>query len=175
LDTTTAQVTNDFTSQQVEDLPSATIGSGVLNLSLLDSGLQRAVAWGWEAGLRSAASVRENNNFTIEGVDNNDTSVTGTLVTVPNDAVAEFSVLQNQFSPEFGHSSGAQFNTIVQSGTNEFHGLAYVYNQNRNYNALDTLQKLSGLTTVPRFDDNRFGGNFGGPIFKQQAFFLRRL
>ena len=108
-------------------------------------------------------------------MDNNDTSVTGTLVTVPNDAVAEFSVLQNQFSPEFGHSSGGQFNTIVQSGTNEFHGLAYVYNQNRNYNALDTLQKLSGLTTVPRFDDNRFGGNFGGPIFKQQAFFLRRL
>ncbi len=63
-----------------------------------------------------------NNNFTIEGVDNNNKGVTGPLVTVPNDAVAEFSLLQNQFSPEFGHSSGGQFNTVVKSGTNSYHG-----------------------------------------------------
>lgn len=172
LDTTTAQVTNDFGSLQVEDLPSATAGSGVLNLSLLDSGVASSGGVGVGTGPSVGGQRPRNNNFTIEGVDNNDTSVTGPLVKVPNDAVAEFSVLQNQFSPEFGHSSGGQFNTIVKSGTNGFHGLAYEYNQNRNYDALDTLQKRGGLTTVPRFDDNRFGGNLGGPILKNKLFFF---
>lgn len=172
LDTTTAQVTNDFTSLQVQDLPSATAGSGVLNLSLLDAGVASSGGVGVGTGPSVGGQRPRNNNFTIEGVDNNDTSVTGPLVKVPNDAVAEFSVLQNQFSPEFGHSSGGQFNTIVKSGANEFHGTAYEYNQNRNYDALDTLQKLANLTTVPRFDDNRFGGNLGGPIFKNKLFFF---
>jgi len=172
LDTTTAQVTNDFTSQQLADLPSATSGSGVLNLSLLGAGVATSGGVGVGSGPSVGGQRPRNNNFTIEGVDNNDTSVTGPLVTVPNDAVAEFSVLQNQFSPEFGHSSGGQFNTIVKSGTNEFHGLAFIYNQNRNYDALDTIQKLAGVTTVPRYDNNRFGGNFGGPIFKNKLFFF---
>jgi len=43
-----------------------------------------------------------NNNFTVEGVDNNNKSVTGPVIYIPNDAVAEFTVLQNQFSAEFG-------------------------------------------------------------------------
>lgn len=172
LDTTTAQVTNDFSSLQVENLPSATTGSGVLNLSLLDAGVATSGGVGVGTGPSVGGQRPRNNDFTIEGVDNNNTSVTGPLVTVPNDAVSEFSVLQNQFSPEFGHSSGGQFNTIVKSGTNEFHGLLYEYNQNRNYDALDTLQKRGGLTTVPRFDDNRLGGNLGGPILKNKLFFF---
>ena len=73
-----------------------------------------------------------NNNFTIEGIDNNNGSVTGPLVTVPNDAVAEFTFLQNQFGADFGHSSGGQFNQVVKSGTNQFHGSAYEYFINRN-------------------------------------------
>ena len=82
-------------------------------------------------------------------MDNNSKSVTGPLVVIPNDAVAEFSLLQNQFSPEFGHSSGGQFNTVIKSGTNSFHGLAYIYNQNRHYDALDTLTALGGQGSGP--------------------------
>jgi hypothetical protein len=44
------------------------------------------------------------------------------VVGVPNDAVAEFTFLQNQFGADFGHSSGGQFNQVVKSGTNQFHG-----------------------------------------------------
>jgi hypothetical protein len=94
------------------------------------------------------------------------------LVTVPNDAVAEFTVLQNQFSPEFGHSSGGQFNSVVKSGTNEFHGLLYEYFQNRNLNAADNQSYVSGAPLHPRFDYNRFGGNFGGPIKRNKLFFF---
>ncbi|MBV9404017.1 MAG: TonB-dependent receptor, partial [Acidobacteriaceae bacterium] len=113
-----------------------------------------------------------NNNFTIEGIDNNNLGVTGPVVKVPNDAVSEFSVLQNQFSPDFGHSSGGQFNQVVKSGTNEFHGQLYEYFQNRNLNAADNLDAVEGNPLHPRSDNNRFGGNFGGPIRHNKLFFF---
>jgi hypothetical protein len=112
------------------------------------------------------------NNFTIEGVDNNLKTVTGPLVYVPNDSVAQFSLLQNQFSSEFGHSSGGQFNTIIKGGTNELHGSAYEYFQNRNLNALDQAFFRQGIYDKPRYDQNRVGGAVGGPIVKNKLFYF---
>ena len=170
LDTTTSQVATTF--EDASTLPSATSGSGVLNLSLLSAGVGTSGGVGAGSGPSVGGQRPRNNNFTIEGVDNNDKGVTGPLVFVPNDAVAEFSLLQNNFSPEFGHSSGGQFNTVVKSGTNTFHGMAYIYNDNRNYNALDTLQAIEGFTSVPRYDFNRIGGQVGGPVIKNKLFFF---
>jgi hypothetical protein len=172
LDTTTAQLSTTFEANEIASLPSATSGSGVLNLSLLGSGVATSGGVGVGSGPTVGGQRPRNNNFMIEGVDNNSKSVTGPLVFIPNDAVAEFSLLQNQFSPEFGHSSGGQFNTVVKSGTNSYHGLAYIYNDNRNYNALDPLQRIEGFTSQPRFDFNRIGGQFGGPVFKNKLFFF---
>lgn len=81
-------------------------------------------------------------------------------------------MLANQFSPDFGHSSGGQFNEVVKSGTNEFHGEAYEYLENKNFNAADTLSTALGTPPHPRFDNNRFGGNFGGPIIRNKLFFF---
>jgi len=172
LDTTTAQLQSTFETKEISDLPTVSQGSGVLNLSLLSSGVASSGGVGVGTGPSIGGQRPRNNNFTIEGVDNNNKGVTGPLVTVPNDAVAEFSLLQNQFSPEFGHSSGGQFNTVVKSGTNAFHGLAYIYNQNRNYFALDTLKASEGFTSVPRYDLNRIGGQVGGPVIKNKLFFF---
>jgi hypothetical protein len=172
IDTTTAQITNNYEQRFAQDLPSTSIGQGVINLSLLSAG----VATGGGVGVGEGPSVGGQrpraNNFTIEGVDNNSKSVTGPLVYVPNDATQEFTVLQNVFQAEFGHSSGGQFNTIVRSGTNEFHGSAFEYLINRNLNATDQLFQNQGITKNPRYDQNRFGGNFGGPIKKNKLFFF---
>src|SRR5882724_5977118 len=175
LDTTTSQVQSTFEAKDIADSAIASTGgtgSGVLNLSLLAAGVGTSGGVGVGSGPSVGGQRPRNNNFTIEGVDNNNKGVTGPLVFVPNDAVAEFSLLQNQFSPEFGHSSGGQFNTVVKSGTNSYHGLAYIYNNNRNYNALDTIQLLEGFTSQPRYDFNRIGGQVGGPIFKNKLFFF---
>src|ERR1700726_4222776 len=172
LDTTTAQLSSTYEEKQLADLPSTPNGSGVLNLSLLSAGVASSGGVGVGSGPSVGGQRPRNNNFTIEGVDNNNKGVTGPLVSVPNDAVAEFSLLQNQFSPEFGHSSGGQFNTVVKSGTNSYHGLAYIYNQNRNYDAFDSLNAIGGLTSVPRFDQNRIGGQIGGPVIKNKLFFF---
>jgi hypothetical protein len=172
IDTTTPQIGGTFDTIASTELPAATEGLGVLNLALYQAGVAGNGGVGVGTGPSVAGQRPRNNDFTIEGVDNNDKTVTGPLVTVPNDSVAEFSTLQNIFSPEFGHSTGGQFNTIVKSGTNEYHGMLYDYTQNRNFDAIDQSVINAGLTSNPRLDDNRFGGNFGGPIIKRKLFFF---
>src|SRR5579864_4635714 len=172
LDTTTAQIQATYEAHETQDLPTASVGLGVLNLSLLQAGVGSSGGLGAGTGPSIGGQRPRNNNFEIEGTDNNDKTVTGPLIYVPNDAVQNFSILQNQFSPEFGHSNGGQFNTIVVSGTNSFHGRLYEYFQNRNLNALDTSLSNQGITKVPRYDNNRFGGEIGGPIFKNKLFFF---
>jgi hypothetical protein len=175
IDTTTAQIQNTFQTREIADLPSASggqNGSGVINLSLLAAGVTSSGGAGYGTGPSVGGQRPTNNNYTVEGIDNNSLSVTGPIVTVPNDAVAEFSMLMNQFSPDFGHSSGGQFNEVVKSGTNQFHGALYEYFENRDLNAADNLNAVQGNPLQPRFDRNRFGGNFGGPIKRNKLFFF---
>jgi TonB dependent receptor len=144
----------------------------VLNLSMLSPGVSNASALAAGSGPSVGGMRPRDNNFTVEGVDNNRKDITGPLITVPNDAVANFTVLENQFNTEFGHSSGGQFNTTVKSGTNSFHGSLYEYFENRNLNALDNYYVLQGLKKNPPLDNNRYGGTFGGPIVKKKLFFF---
>ena len=116
-----------------------------------------------------------NNNFTVEGIDNNSGAVTGPLVTVPNDAVSEFSVLQNQYSPDFGHSSGGQFNIIVKSGGNQFHGMLYEYFQNRNLDAADNLAAVDGTPLTGAVLQQPFRGKRGRAHPQKQIVFLCQL
>ncbi len=172
IDTTTAQLQNTYSAQQLESLPMTSGGSGVINTSLLQAGVATGGAVGLGTGPSVGGQRPRNNNFTIEGIDNNNKAVTGPLVQVPNDAVSEFTVIANQFSPQYGHSSGGQFNQIIKSGTNQFHGMLYEYFTNRNLNAADNLNYVEGNPLHPRYDNNRFGGNFGGPIKKDKLFFF---
>jgi outer membrane receptor protein involved in Fe transport len=170
IDTTTAQVQTIFNAKDLADLPTSSTGSGVLNLALYSSGVSSSGAVGVGTGPSVGGQRPRNNNFTIEGIDNNSKSVTGPLASIPNDAVAEFSILQNQFSAQYGASSGGQFNQILKSGTNEFHGSAYEYLSNRNLNAADQLSIVQGVDPHARYDNNRFGGTFGAPILKNKLF-----
>ncbi len=177
IDTTTSQLQNTFDNRAVSDSPMAAVGSGVINLSLLDAGVASSGGVGLGTGPSVSGQRPRNNNFTIEGVDNNNKGVTGPLLQLPNDSVDQFTVLQNQFSAEFGHSSGGQFNQTIKSGTNSYHGRLYEYFQNRNLNAIDSQLALSEasnnlpIINTP-FDNNRFGGQVGGPIIKNKLFFF---
>jgi hypothetical protein len=170
IDTTTAQLSTTFEAQELSDLPTASVGLGVLNLSLLSPGVASSGAVGAGVGPSVGGQRPRANNYTIEGIDNNDKSTTGPLVYVPNDNVGEFTIITNQFSPEFGHSTGGQFNVNIKSGTNKFHGTAYEYFQNRNLNAENAIQ--GGKIPNPRYDYNRYGGQVGGPVIKNKIFFF---
>ncbi|MBY0506512.1 MAG: carboxypeptidase regulatory-like domain-containing protein [Bryobacteraceae bacterium] len=173
IDTTTATVGNTFTGMQAIQLPSSGTGTlGVINLALLNAGVTSSGGLGYGTGPSVGGQRPTNNNFMIEGVDNNNRSVTGPLVNVSNEAVAEFSVQQNQFSVEFGHSTGGQFNTVVKSGSNDLHGSLYDYLQNRKLNAIDEQFLRQGITTNPRSDQNRLGATLGGPVLKNKWFYF---
>lgn len=174
INTTSAHIDTTYDTKVAADSPVAAQGLGVLNLSLLQAGVSTSGGVGAGTGPAVGGQRPRDNNFTIEGVDNNNKSVTGPLVIVPNDAVQEFSVLTNQFSPEFGHSNAGQFNTVVKTGTNDIHGEAFGYFQNRNFNAVDqsVIQALGPGASNPRFDDNRYGGQVGGAIVKNKLFYF---
>jgi hypothetical protein len=175
VDTTTAQLQTTYDDKLSTDLGLGTTGGaggGVLNLSMLNPGVTNASAMGLGTGPSVGGQRPRDNNFMVEGVDNNNKTVTGALITVPPEAVQDFTLLTNQFNSEFGHSSGGQFSLTVKSGTNDFHGSVYEYFRNRNLNAVDETWVQQGLTKNPRLDNNRFGGTFGGPIIKNKLFFF---
>ena len=171
IDTTTAQVQSTFSSKTIVDMPMAAVGLGPLNVSLLSAGVASSGGTGLGEGPSVGGQRPRNNTFNVEGVDNNRRDVTGSNLRIPNEATAEVTILQNQFSAEFGHSGGGVFNTVVRSGSNDIHGSAYEYFQNRNLNALDESLARQGTYSNPRFDDNRLGGSVGGPIFKNRLFY----
>ena len=175
IDTTTAQLQSNFDARQIVNLPIIENSNslfGALNLALLSAGVSSNGGVGQGTGPSVGGQRPMNNNFMIEGVDNNNKTVTGPLVYVPTEATAEFTLLQNQVGAEFGHSSGGQFNTIVKSGTNQMHGSLYEYFQNRNLNAVDALYSNQGIRSNPRFDQNRLGASLGGPLTKDKLFYF---
>ena len=172
LDTTTGQITTTYDQTLASELTIAASQTyGVLNLALLSAGVASAGGIGAGIGPSVGGQRPRNNTFTVEGVDNNRKDITGPVALIPNDGVAEFTVLQNQFSAEFGRSAGGQFNTVVKNGTNELHGSLYEYFQNRNLDAVDASVVHQGLRKNPRYDYNRFGGALGGPAIKNKLFY----
>jgi len=172
IDTTTAQVSATFDTREALDLPASVLPLGVINLSLLSAGVASSGGVGLGEGPSIGGQRPRNNNFNVEGVDNNRKDTTGHSLYVPNEGVAEFTVLQNQFSAEFGHSTGGQFNTIVKSGGNEVHGSLYEYFENRNLNAVDQSSARQGIFSNPRYDQNVLGATIGGPVIKNKLFYF---
>ncbi len=172
LDTTTAQIGTSYSERAAEDLAVASnSGDGALNLALLDGGVASSGGVGAGVGPSVGGQRPRSNNFTVEGVDDNRKDVTGPTTLVPNDAVAEFTSLQNQYSAEFGHSAGGQFNTVIKTGGNAIHGSLFEYFQNRNLDAVDQSLARQGIRSNPRYDNNRLGGEIGGPIRRNSLFY----
>jgi hypothetical protein len=178
VDTTTANLSKSFSERQVVELAQTSVGGafggGVNNLALIAPNVSSSGGVGVGAGGSVGGQRPRNNNFMVDGVDNNDKGVTGPQVYVSPEVVAEFSLLQNQFSAEFARSNGGQFLTVTKSGTNDFHGSTYAFARNRFLNALDTRQiedgfvrerNVPGTQFLPRFDLFRGGANLGGPVY----------
>ncbi len=171
IDTTTATIGSSFESREAIYTPASALPLGVYNLSLVSAGVASSGGLGLGEGPSIGGQRPRQNSFMIEGVDNNRKDVTGANIRVPNEAVAEFSILQNQYGAEFGHSTGGQFSVALRSGTNSIHGSVYEYFQNRNLNAVDEADARQGIRDNPRYDQNLLGGSVGGPVVKNKLFY----
>jgi carboxypeptidase family protein len=124
------------------------------------------------AGARSDQTV-----ISLDGVDVSDNVIGATfrtIIPVPVDTIEEFRGTSANANATFGRSAGGQLSLVTKSGTNEFHGSAYLYHQDGALSANSwTLNRLPAPNNKePFLLDNRFGGTVGGPIFKNRTFFF---
>jgi hypothetical protein len=124
------------------------------------------------------------NNFLLDGLDNNaygesNQGFDNQIIAVPPDSVAQFQVVTDNESAEYGRSSGATINVASQSGTNRFHATVYEFIRNTDLNAAGFFKPLTVSNTgatvpfkKPTFNRNQFGFNVGGPILKDKLFFF---
>jgi len=179
VETVSPTVGGTVTGAPIEALPLN--GRNILDLALTQPGVTPspgtvlpAVA-GVPSGDFNIAGGRDNAiTYLLDGGDN--TSVTyGVPVMNPNpDAVAEFRILTNNYTAEYGRSAGGVVTVVTKSGTNDWHGSVYDYLRNDALDANNFFNKSNPENPQPRpvLKRNQFGATFGGPVFRDKLFFF---
>jgi hypothetical protein len=175
VETTRSQVSNTVNDRAIENLP--TNGRNFINFALLTPGVTLDVRGG---DISFAGQRGTLNSLVVDGSDNNNTFFGQSLgrtgsgrapYQFSEDAVQEFQVNSNAYSAELGHAGGAVINVVTKSGTNDFHGTAFEFFRDKGLNANDPINKQRGFARSP-YHFNQFGGNLGGPIFRDKMFFF---
>jgi Carboxypeptidase regulatory-like domain len=143
---------SSITSDTVQDVGASALSpSGDLNPGTISINGQREFA----------------NSFLVNGSDVEEDVNMGAAI-IPNlDSIAEFRILTSNFDAEYGEFSGGQINVVTKSGTNAFHGDVFEFIRNTDLDARNYFSPTRGA-----FDQNQFGGTFGGPIRKSKVFFF---
>ena len=168
-----AQISNLVDSKRITDLPLLT--RDPYQLILLSPGVVQSNS---SLGGFSANGTNErNNNFLLDGVDNNDTEVPGIasgLNALNPDSTQEFRVITNNFAPEYGRNNGAVIMVVTKSGTNQFHGTAYEFGRYNALGARDFFNPANGDSGGPQnpYVRNDFGASIGGPLKKDKTFWF---
>ncbi len=127
-----------------------------------------AVSGGLNPGLFSVNGQRESaNGFILNGANVEEGVAEGAAI-IPNlDSIAEFRVLTSNFDAEYGNYSGGLISVVTKGGTDQFHGTIFEFLRNTDFDARGFFD-----LTVPAYQQNQFGGTFGGPIKKDKIFFF---
>jgi hypothetical protein len=179
LQTDSAQVASLVDERQVQDLPLN--GRNFVQLTQLVPGATDYTAGSFSTGNAvddrrrpSAVSVNgfngAQNNFMIDGMDNNERFIATVTVKPSIEAIAEIKVITNTFSAELSRANGAGISFITKGGTNDFHGSLFEFFRNQ---ALDARQPIL-LPRQPKapYRQNNFGASAGGPIKRNRTFFF---
>src|SRR6266851_974272 len=173
VNTQSSELQATFSGKVVADLPVNTLGGDVKEFAVFAPGTTTQQGGVLGSGGSIGGTRPRFNGFSIDGVDDNRLDVNGPTQPVIQESVAEFTLLTNQFSAEYGHSSGGQFNIVTKSGTNSWHGAGWWYNRNRDMNAATNQEKTANVGQPDiknRYDYNRAGASVGGPGLRNKLF-----
>jgi hypothetical protein len=161
--------TDTITQKRIDNLPIN--GRNYINFALTDSRLARddapSIGAAPTSGLNMSGQRARANLVNVDGADAVDNSVNGIRSTVSQEAVQEFQIITNGYAAEYGRASGGVVNIITRSGSDEFHGSAYGYVRNRNFQAVNPFSTVSN----PAYTRVQAGTAFGGPIKKDKTFY----
>ncbi len=177
VDMTSDTLGGTFTNKAINDLPLN--GRDFQNLVTLRPGVQRYPGGGF-LSISSNGVRPEDNNFIIDGTDDNDPYYGGTVINaegvqgtpathMPVDAIQEFNALENP-PAEYGWKPGAIVNVGLKSGTNAIHGSTYYFRRDRNFDARNWFNTKPAPQKPLRL--NQYGGSVGGPIKKDKLFYF---
>jgi outer membrane receptor protein involved in Fe transport len=179
LETDSSQRGQLITGRQAVELPLN--GREYSSLALLSPGVRLSALSTGSAVTSREGSFNVNgmrstfNNFLLDGLDNNaygtsNQGFSNQTVQPSPDAVAEFKVVTNNTSAEYGRAGGATINVAYKSGTNRFSGSAWEFYRDTDLNATGFFKPASGQK--PILERNQYGFAVGGPIVKNKAFFF---
>ena len=176
VDQETSQLSNLVDQHQMQDLPLIT--RDPYSLVLLSPGTSQTDSS--NGGFSVNGARDRNNNFLLDGVDNNDTSVPGIpdgVLAANPDSTEEFRIITDNFNAEFGRNTGAIIDVVTKSGTNSFHGDAYEFGRWNGFGgARDWFNPAIGSSgtfqPMNPYVRNQFGFSVGGPIIKNKTFFF---
>ena len=118
--------------------------------------------------ISSAGQMGRGGNVMIDGTDNNDDVVGGSLINISQDAVQEFQVITNRFSAEYGRSASSIINVVTKGGTNKVRGSLTFFERDRRLQGLPATFDRSQPT--PPFDRQQYSFTLGGPIITDKLF-----
>lgn len=178
LETQTSSIGQVIEGQEVHTLPLN--GRNFIELAYLTPGVNAGPAGivqqgGIPENERASGAIQANgltatnNNFLLNGFDNNEQNIGFEVVYPSIDAIEEFKVQTNNFGADIG-KGGAVVNLVLKSGTNSFHGDVYEFLRNSAFDAKNYFDDPT-LPIAP-FRQNQFGGTFGGPLKRDKAFFF---
>jgi carboxypeptidase family protein/TonB-dependent receptor-like protein len=155
-------------SDEINNLPLE--GRDVYSLLVTQPGVTSDSATGRGLGLSVNGQRPSSSNYLLDGLENNNYLITGPLATVAPEAIQEYRISTNNFSAEYGRTSGFLANAITKTGGEQFHGVVYFYLENEALNANAFQQNLIG---APRSIDKQDQPGYfvGGPVLKNRLFF----
>ncbi|MEZ5346832.1 MAG: carboxypeptidase regulatory-like domain-containing protein [Pyrinomonadaceae bacterium] len=162
---TSGNLGTTITEKTIESLPIVGLrGRNPLDVVAFQPGVSSGTNTG--GGTHIHGSRDRAFNFTLDGIDINESSAGGSNFTPlrPNpDSIQEFQIVSSNFTAELGRSSGAQVTFVTRAGTNDFHGSLFEFYQTPGFNANEFENNLLGVER-PKFIQHIFGGSVGGPI-----------
>lgn len=177
LQTETSSLGTVIGNQQISDLPLngrqfiqlLQLAPGTVPVSVSQTALSDIGSSGSNVTPSINGGSGRSNLFFVDGLYATDPFFSSLSISPSIDAIQEFQEQTHADQAQFGGSTGGTVNLSTKSGTNSFHGSGYEFFRNK---SIAATKAFNGDNTVPDYNQNQFGGTFGGPILHNKLFFF---